>query len=115
MVPYELDDNLLARLTSRALQKNIPMVATPIGFLLFHIGFTVPFRDWYIAEGGHEGPRKLQFEKPLSHDREREVFQEVVVEITAFLDGARGAGDDDLIERCKANARKVRDRIMERI
>ena len=113
MVPYELDDNLLSRRTSRALQKNIPMVATPIGFLLFRMGFTIPFRDWYIAEGGHEGPRKLQFEKPLSHDREREVFGEIMDELGVFLDGSREADDVDLIKRCKGKALKVRDMIFE--
>ena len=109
MVPYELDDNVLSRMTFAALHKGVPMVATPIGFLLFRIGFTIPFRDWYIAEGGHEGPRKLHFEKPLTERREREVGEEITAELTAFVDRDLETKDTDLVRTCKNNARKIKD------
>ena len=111
MVPYELDDNVLSRMTFAALRKDVPMVATPIGFLLFCIGFTIPFRDWYIAEGGHEGPRKLHFEKPLTQQRAREVGEEIKAELTAFVDKYPETKDFDLVRTCKNNARKIRDLI----
>ncbi len=111
MVPYELDDNVLSRMTFAALQKNIPMVATPIGFLLFRIGFTIPFRDWYIAEGGHEGPSKLHFEKPLTDQRAREVREEITRELNVFIDSFPETQDVELVRSCKKNARKIRDLI----
>ena len=46
--------------TARALAAGVPPVATPLGALLFDLGCGVAFRDWYISEGGREGPRKLQ-------------------------------------------------------
>jgi hypothetical protein len=113
MVPYELDDNVLSRMTFAALQKNIPMVATPIGFLLFRIGFTIPFRDWYIAEGGHEGPSKLHFEKPLTDQRAREVSGEIMRELTVFIDSFPERQDVELVRSCKKNACKIRDLIRE--
>jgi hypothetical protein len=112
MMPYDLDDNVLSRMTFAALRKNVPMVATPIGFLLFHIGFTIPFRDWYIAEGGHEGPRKLQFEKPLTDEREKLVREEIIDELTVFIDEFPEAKDVELVKHCKDNAREIRDRIL---
>lgn len=108
MMPYELDDNALSRTTFAALQKNVPMVATPIGFLLFRIGFTVPFKDWYIAEGGHEGPRKLHFEKPLTDQRAREVGEELTAELTTFIDSFAETKDVQLVRSCKENAREIR-------
>jgi hypothetical protein len=112
MIPYELDDNVLSRMTFAALQKNVPMVATPIGFLLFRIGFTVPFRDWYIAEGGHEGPSKLHFEKPLTDQRAREVGEELMGELTTFIDSFSETRDVELVRSCKNNARKIRELIV---
>jgi hypothetical protein len=113
MMPYELDDNALSRMTFAALQKSVPMVATPIGFLLFRIGFTVPFKDWYIAEGGHEGPRKLHFEKPLTDSRAREVGEELTGELTNFIDNFAETRDVELVRSCKENARKIRALIVE--
>jgi hypothetical protein len=112
MMPYDLDDNILSRMTFAALQKNIPMVATPIGSLLFRIGFTIPFRDWYIPEGGHEGPRKLQFEKPLTAEREKLAREKIINELTVFIEKFPDAKDVELVGRCKDNAREIRDRIL---
>jgi hypothetical protein len=114
MMPYDLDDNPLSRMTFAAIQKNIPIVATPIGFLLFRTGFTIPFRDWYIPEGGHEGPRKLQFEKPLTDERERVVGQQIIDQLTVFIEQFPEAKDVELVRRCKDNAREVRDMILKR-
>lgn len=109
MMPYDLDDNVLSRMTFAALRKNIPMVATPIGFLLFRIGFTIPFREWYIAEGGHEGPRKLQFEKPLTAEREKKAFEEIMDDVVKFIDSPPEIDDTRLMECCRNNAYALRD------
>ncbi len=50
--------------TARILSAGLPAVCTPIGHALLRAG-CLNFRDWYIAEGGSEGPRKLQGFKPL--------------------------------------------------
>ncbi len=112
MVPYELDDNVLSRMTFASLPKNVPMVATPIGFLLFRIGFTIPFKDWHISEGGHEGPRKLQFEKPSSDRRARGVFKEIIDQLGVFTEGHTEREDADLVRCCKNNAYKIRNMIL---
>ena len=50
--------------TQQGLHKGISPVSTPQGILLFHSGFRW-VKDWYLAEGGHEGLRKLWGEKPI--------------------------------------------------
>ena len=112
MMAYDLDDNVLATMTFAALRRNVPMVATPIGFLLFRTGFTIPFRDWYIAEGGHEGPRKLQFEKPLNEEREKVWREHIIDELAVFIEKFPEANDVALIRHCKDNATKIRDSIL---
>jgi hypothetical protein len=62
MVSYE-DTDPLHRETDRALSAGVPPVLTPLGFLLFMSGFRL-VKNWYLSEGGHEGPRKLWGEKP---------------------------------------------------
>jgi hypothetical protein len=62
MVSYE-DADPLHRETDRALSAGVPPVLTPLGFLLFMSGFRL-VKNWYLSEGGHEGPRKLWGEKP---------------------------------------------------
>ena len=51
--------------TQEGLLRGIPPVSTPQGLLLFHSGFRW-VKNWYLAEGGHEGLRKLWGEKPLN-------------------------------------------------
>jgi hypothetical protein len=51
--------------TEEGLRRGIPPVSTPQGTLLFHCGCRW-VKNWYLAEGGHEGLRKLWGEKPLN-------------------------------------------------
>lgn len=62
MVSYELfsREGWVHKLTNRGLFLGVPPIATPLGYLLFKAGCGVGFKDWYISEGGNEGPRKLQ-------------------------------------------------------
>jgi hypothetical protein len=64
MVEYDSPSH---RATERILTLRYPPACSPIGFLMFEAGVR-SYRDWYISEGGREGPRKLQGFKPLNDD-----------------------------------------------
>lgn len=65
MFVYEVAyESSLHQETQQGLLKGFPPVSTPQGELLFHCGCRW-VEDWYLAEGGHEGSRKLWGEKPL--------------------------------------------------
>lgn len=57
--------------TERILTLRYPPACSPIGYLMFEAGVR-SYRDWYISEGGREGPRKLQGFKPLNEEIARE-------------------------------------------
>lgn len=61
MVSYEGEQQIHGEALS-GLLAGIPPAATPLGFLLFLSGFAY-VKDWYLAKGGMEGPRKLWGEK----------------------------------------------------
>ena len=62
MVEY---DSPAQKESERILTLDYPPVTSPLGYLMFRAGCR-GFRDWYISEGGREGPRKLQGFKPLN-------------------------------------------------
>jgi hypothetical protein len=64
MVEY---DSPTHRAAERILTLGYPPVCSPIGYLMFGIGCR-SYRDWYISEGGREGPRKLQGFMPLNEE-----------------------------------------------
>jgi hypothetical protein len=72
--------------TARSLALGIPPAITPLGYMLFLIGCGAGFKDWHFAEGGSEGPRKLQGYKALNEQHARLKNQETVQELSAFLD-----------------------------
>ena len=49
------------------------------------IGCGAGFRDWYFAEGGNEGSRKLQGYKALNRKHTELKDEETTTELTAFL------------------------------
>jgi hypothetical protein len=69
MVEYE---SPLHASTAKLLELGALPEATPLGWLLFRSGFSCSFRNWYIAEGGMEGPRKIEACKPLSRESEEQ-------------------------------------------
>ena len=85
-------DSVARSLTARALSARVPPVATPLGALLFEVGCGVAFRDWYISEGGREGPRKLQGFRALDDDHARTRGLEAAAALEAFLAERTGAG-----------------------
>ena len=82
-VAYEDDEH---EETLQGLKIGVPPVLTPLGFAGYLAGFIGGFKDWYIAEGGHEGPRKLQMNKPLNLEHAERVYQEMQREVTGFMD-----------------------------
>jgi len=58
--------------TADGLAHKVPAIATPLGSMLFRLGCGAHFKDWQIAEGGAEGPRKLQaYVRPTDADAAR--------------------------------------------
>jgi hypothetical protein len=72
------------RATERILTLRYPQVCSPIGYLMFEAGAR-SYRDWYISEGGREGPRKLQAFKPLNRAIAREKTAALRAELEAAL------------------------------
>lgn len=77
--------------SARILGQGLPAAASPLGYLLLLAG-CLSFRDWYIPEGGREGPRKLQGFKPLSDELARERAQALRRELEALLSRPLGRG-----------------------
>jgi hypothetical protein len=83
MVEYESE---LWSETRNALDCGIPPVLTPLGFLMFKTGCGTAFKDWYFAEGGSEGPRKLQGHKALNQENRVAREKDIATEIQDFTD-----------------------------
>ncbi len=69
---------------ARILTLGYPPATSPLGYLLFQAGCR-SYRDWYISEGGREGPRKLQGFKPLNPEIARDKSEKLRQELVAFL------------------------------
>jgi hypothetical protein len=83
MIRYGDDD------TERALRTRVPPAATPLGLALLRAGCRW-LKDWSFAEGGREGPTKLQGELPLDASHGRHAEQALRTDLEAFLAGDRG-------------------------
>ena len=81
MVEYDSPSH---RATERTLALRYPVAASPLGYRLFTAGVR-SYRDWYISEGGREGPRKLQGFKPLNASIAAEKTAALRAEIEAML------------------------------
>lgn len=93
--------------TKRSLAAGVPPVATPLGSLLFEIGCGVRIRDWDIAEGGNEGPRKLQGYKAFDEQHRRQRTQEMIHELRAFLNKEPSPGRGGIQQRARERAASV--------
>mgnify|MGYP002821564151 CR=1 FL=1 len=109
MVEY---DSEARRLTARALAAGVPPRATPVGATLAAAGCGVAFRDWYIAEGGREGPRKLQGFRAVDPDHQRQRNEETLEAMRAFLDHSAHL-DWDLQARTRALAERAVEELEE--
>ncbi|MDZ4277565.1 MAG: DUF1122 family protein [Dehalococcoidia bacterium] len=95
--------------TAVALARGVPPVATPLGELLLRIGFGAHFKDWQIAEGGSEGPRKLQAYKPPSDADAARWRREAAQTLEAYLADKRPGSQ--AIEAARARARALLPRL----
>jgi hypothetical protein len=92
--------------TAYLLANGVPPVSTALGYLLYSLGLTAGFKDWYFAEGGLEGPRKLQAYKELDRDHGKIKAKEMMAELNAFLRGppldAGGEAEKTARDRAKS-------------
>lgn len=109
MIEYEKD---AWRETQVGLLAGIPPLATPMGALLFELGAAASIKDWYFPEGGAEGGRKLQGNKPLSAAHAVESGAARAAELRAFL-AAAPQGDRGAWERARVEAGRILDRLAE--
>jgi hypothetical protein len=78
-------DSPARTITERALAGRVPPIATPLGAMLRAAGCGDAFRDWYISEGGREGPRKLQGFRAVDAEHARRRAREMVPQLETFL------------------------------
>jgi hypothetical protein len=97
--------------TARSLALGIPPVATPLGYIMFLAGFGVSFKDWHFAEGGCEGPRKLQGYKALDEQHAESRAGETVAELAAFLAGTSEKEISELEKAARDRALAVLDKL----
>jgi hypothetical protein len=95
--------------THRELLLRVPPAATHLGALMFAAGFRGHFKDWYISEGGHEGPRKLQANKSPNANAARKAMQSNLKELTQFIKRRLPKNSEDarLITRAQERARDL--------
>lgn len=95
--------------THRELLLRVPPAATHLGALMFAAGFRGHFKDWYISEGGHEGPRKLQANKSPNAAAAAEALRSNVEELKQFLKRTlpKNAEDAALIAGAQNRARSL--------
>jgi hypothetical protein len=105
MVSYE-GDRPIHRETMLSLGLGIPPVATPLGVLLFFGGFTL-VKDWYLAEGGMEGPRKLWGEKAPDPEWERSFMERTRRQLHDFTSRPRLPEEDPLLAASRDRAAEL--------
>lgn len=100
--------------SERTITRGYPAASSPIGYLLFQAGAR-SYRDWYIPEGGREGPRKLQAFKPYNDEIRAEKTAALRAELEAFVANADEVSGDEVgagaIERAKAVLEALRKRL----
>jgi len=107
MFAYEVShESSLHRETAQALTKGVPPACTIQGDLLFHAGCRW-IKDWYLAEGGHEGPRKLWGEKPSDETAFRQFDSKTFWQVLAFLSRKPAAESIGLEHAARARALKI--------
>jgi hypothetical protein len=104
MVSYEGDQKIHLE-TIKSLSINIPPAATPLGYLIFLAGFQY-VKDWYLAEGGFEGPRKLWGEKAPDKAWTKNFYEKTAQQMRDYLQ-RKPTSLHDLEESARSRAREV--------
>jgi hypothetical protein len=94
-------------LTARALNLGAPPAATELGELLRAAGCAAHIRNWDIAEGGREGPRKLQGFKPLDEGRARSAREARDRELRDFLASLAPGARSEALADARRRARRL--------
>jgi len=102
MVSYEDQENIHLE-TASSLSMGIPPCLTPLGFLIFKAGFSF-IKDWYLAEGGYEGPRKLWGEKAPNRKWKQIFCEKTEAQIREFLDRTPSERSGVLKEKARKKA-----------
>lgn len=105
MVSYE-EGEKIHNDTMHSLNIGIPPVATPLGLLIFLAGFQY-VKDWYLSEGGFEGPRKLWGEKSLNETFVHTFYQKTFHQIRTFLEGKPSSTHKELEVAAKERAKEI--------
>ena len=108
MLEYE---SAHARSTERMLSQGLPPVTTPLGYLMFLAGCRASFRDWYISEGGREGPRRIQGFKPLNAESAVSSAVAMASELRALL----AVPPSQERQEWEAPARRLARRVLRRL
>jgi len=93
--------------TARALNLGAPPAATELGELLRAAGCAASIRNWYIPEGGHEGPRKLQGFKPLDEGRARSAREARDRDLRDFLASLAPGTRSNALADARRRARRL--------
>jgi hypothetical protein len=101
--------------TARCLALGIPPAATPLGTALFMAGCGFGFKDWYFAEGGNEGPRKLQGYKALDSQHAQVKMGEIAQQLRAFLSQRPKSPDSELELAARKKASDILNSIKWRV
>jgi hypothetical protein len=105
MVSYEGEQKIHTD-TVRSLNLSIPPAVTPLGYLLFKGGFQY-IKDWYLAEGGFEGPRKLWGEKAPDDDWRQNYLKRTTLEIDTFVKKPFRSAYGYLVEPAQKRAKEI--------
>lgn len=103
MVEY---DSPTQQASERILTLGYPQATSPLGYLMFRVGCR-SYRDWYISEGGREGPRKLQGFKPWNEEIAREKTAALRLELEALLSQPEHRAHGEWGVPARGNAREI--------
>jgi len=109
MVSYEGEQQIHADIV-KSLNLGIPPAVTPIGYLLYKAGFQY-IKDWYLAEGGFEGPRKLWGEKAPDDTWRLNYLERTTLQIDKFLQKTFSSSYADLVEPARKRAEEIVENI----
>jgi hypothetical protein len=106
MLSYSLftNESAIHRMTRLSLNRGYPPVVSPLGYLLFMAGCGYEFKDWYFAEGGREGPQKLQGYKPANSKIAKQQIEKILLVLESFM---QNTDKDALTQECKSRASMI--------
>lgn len=105
MVSYE-GGQIIQTNTIKSLNIGVLPVATALGFLIFQGGYQL-IKDWYLSEGGHEGPRKLWGEKAPNDTWAQPFYKNTAQQILQFLDKKHNLAHKELEESAIQRSRGI--------